>query len=351
MSIFFLPGLSGLSGSSRWRKLAADPDLAIDLGTANTRLYVSGRGLIADEPSIVKMPDRTRLTKAIGAQAAKLSRPEASAQMVSPLRAGVVADVDAATSLLTPLLRRARRFGLIHPRALACVPTNASDEERAAVVEATRRAGAAAVALAPEPLAAAIGAGLDVGSRYAHMLVDIGDGVTDIAVIRSGELVMTAAVRTACSDLHRAVRQMVAERHGVHLYAREAERLTCRLGAASGDAPAASLIAAGIDCATSGETTIWVSSHEVSEAIAPVIETIVWVVRAAVKDLPANLACEVIESGISLTGGGACLAGMADLIAAETAIDVRPADDPLHAVINGARQMLSVGIATNLWLT
>jgi len=335
---------SSLSGLQR---LIAPLDVAIDLGTANTRLYAAGRGIIADEPSIVKIPDSAEIEPDDVLCVTAMTGQEV---VISPLHAGVVTDIEAATSLLKPLLRRTRRFGLIRPRVLACVPTDACEEERAALIEATRQAGAAAVVLAPEPLAAAIGAGLDIGSLYAHMLVDIGDGVTDIAVIRSGNLEMTAAARTACSDLHLAVRRMVSEQHGVWLSQHEAERLTRRLGVVR-DAPLAlSLLATGTSCETQRQTVVCVSSQEVCAAIAPIIETIVGAVCTAVRDLPNAMACEVIESGICLTGGGACLRGMAELIAAETAIDVRRAAAPLHAVIYGAREMLTVGAATDLWM-
>ena len=338
---------SFLSRLSKLRRLVAAPDVAIDLGTANTRLYAAGRGLIADEPSIVKMSEEAR-ARAMGERHESLIISQEAT--VWPLRAGVVTDIGAATSLLKPLLWRARRLGLIRPRVLACVPTDACEEERAALIEATRRAGAAAVVLAPEPLAAAIGAGLDVSSPYAQMLVDIGDGVTDIAIIRSGNLEMTAAIRMAGSDLHAAVRRMVAARRGVWLSQREAERVTRRLGTAHSTSLAASLMAKGTDCKTQRATVVRLTQEEIFAAIEPIIKTIVGAVQTAANDLPHRMACEVIESGICLTGGGACLNGMAERITGETEIDVRLAVAPLHAVINGAREMLAVGAATNLWL-
>ncbi|MGH9802310.1 MAG: rod shape-determining protein, partial [Blastocatellia bacterium] len=196
------------------RKLVAPPDLAIDLGTANTRLYALGHGLIANEPSLIRFQQYTGEVEAVGAQAAWLSSNDPYSPTVSPLHAGVVADIEAASSLLKPFLKRAQRFGLFKPRVLACAPTDACEEERAALIEAAQRAGASEVYIAPEPLAAAIGAGMDVASHYAQMIVDIGDGVTDIAVVRSGSLILTSAVRTACSDLRNAVAQMVSFRHG-----------------------------------------------------------------------------------------------------------------------------------------
>src|SRR5262249_7266062 len=201
------------------RRIIAAPDIAIDLGTANTRLYALGRGMIADEPSIVRMSLETGRVEAVGRCAVRLRYRNGNASSVSPLRAGVIEDVDAAASLLKPLMWRARRLGLMRPRALACAPTDASEKERAALIEVTRRAGASYVAIAPEPLAAAIGAGLDISSPYAQMVVDIGDGVTDIAVIRSGTLVATSAVRKACSDLHSAILNHVEKKYKVSLYA------------------------------------------------------------------------------------------------------------------------------------
>lgn len=332
------------------RKAIADPDVAIDLGTANTRLYASGRGLIADEPSIVKMRSDTGAIEAVGISAAFSFR-SANHAFVSPLSSGVVKDVKAATALLTPLLKRARRIGLIRPRVLACAPTDACEEEREALIEATRRAGAAAVVLAPEPLAAAIGTGMDVTSDHAQMIVDIGDGVTDIAVIRSGELVVTDAARTACSDLTRAVQWLVADRYGVELYQREAELLIRKVGASrKRQHPASPYIVAGDDFRTGQLRRVGVTGQEVAMAIDPVLKTIVSAIGQSVRKLPPEFSCEVIESGIRLTGGGACLNGITDLVAAETRLEVSAARDPMRAVINGARQMLAVGVTTNLWL-
>lgn len=333
------------------RRAIADPDLAIDLGTANTRLYAHGKGLVADEPSLVRFDKKTGSVEAVGQRAAKLAvaSHDDCSRDVAPLRAGVIADVDAAASLLTPLFRRARRLGLVRPRVLACAPTDARDEERASIVEAALRAGAASVHLAPEPLAAAIGAGLDVSSPYAQMLVDVGDGVTDIAVIASGSLLTSVAVRTACSDMHAAVRNAVAESHGTDLYSYEAERLTRTVGVTQTEGPPAGISAFGSDRKTGREVQVIVSRRIIAEAIDPVASSIVDAVTAAVNDLPATVSCEVIESGICLTGGGARLPGLADRLATVTALEVRPASDPLRAVINGARQMLAVGAITSIW--
>jgi rod shape-determining protein MreB len=313
-------------------------------------MFAVGRGMIADEPSVVRRRPDTGSVEAVGSRAVRLTaggHDDGSA--VSPLRAGVVEDVDAAASLLTPLFGRARRLGLVRPRVLACAPTDACDGERAALVEAARRAGAGDVRLVPEPLAAAIGAGLDASSPYAQMLVDMGDGVTDVAVICSGAVIASAAIRTACSDLHAAVRRAVADSYGTLLYPDEAERLTRTVGVVRAGAPSTRLMAFGADCATGREMRVVVHSSEISEAMDPIVTTIVRAVRDTVCDLPTTTSCEVIENGICLTGGGAHLPGFAERLAAETSLDVAPASDPLRAVINGARQMLAVGGLTDLW--
>ncbi len=340
MSLSFVSGL---------RKWVASPDLAIDMGTANTRLYALGYGLIADEPSLVKIKPETGAVEAVGSRAARLANREPNSHSVSPLHAGVVADVEAASTLLTSLLKRARKFGLLKPRALACAPTDACEEERAALVEATRRAGASAVIVVPEPLAAAIGAGLDISSPYAQMLVDIGDGVTDIAVIRSGRLVMTSAVRTACSDLHRAVSQMIAFRYGVLLFPHEAQRLTHLVGASQDYEQEELFVTYGTDLLSGGPVSLCISCLDVIEAIEPVLETIIKAIHDTVRVLPPQTSCEVIENGICLTGGGAKLPSISTRLAKATSLDVHPAGDPLRATINGAKQMLAVGAATDLW--
>ena len=331
-----------------WRNLLA-PDLAIDLGTANTRLYARGHGLIADEPTLIKIQPGTGAVEAVGARAARLSKLDRFAYAVSPLHAGVVADVEAASSLLKFFLSRAQRLGILRPRALACAPTDACEEERAALIEATRRAGASAVVVVPEPMAAAIGAGLDVSSPYAQMVVDIGDGVTDIAVIRSGALVTTSAVRTACSDLRHSVSQTIAFRYGALLFSEEAERLM-RVVGASGDYERERLfLTQGTDLLTGEPMSICISSHDVVEAVEPPLEIIVNAILRAVRDLPSETSCEVIETGLCLTGGGAQLQGLSERLTDATSLTVRVADDPMRAVINGACQMLKVGIATDIW--
>jgi rod shape-determining protein MreB len=339
-----------LSISDRFIKLIADPDLALDLGNANTRLYALGKGLICDEPSVTRLSPGDTTVRVGGRPLTDMSgRVTSCAPSMTPLNGGVVTDVDAATELLAPLIRRARLYGLSKPRVLACAPTDATQREVDALIEAVTRAGASSVKVVREPQAAAVGAGLDISLPYAQMLIDIGDGVTDIAVIRSGQLIKTAAVRSACRDIYAMIQALVAKRYNVILYWREVERLAREFGLAQEIPSRPPCNALGLDRATGHETEMIVSNTDVSEAIEPVIRKIREMLRGVLRSLPNDSAAEVIESGVCLTGGGTYLPGLKEMFAAETSLDVRVAPDPLRAVINGAGQMLAVGAETGLW--
>jgi rod shape-determining protein MreB and related proteins len=314
-----------------WRRKL--PEVAVDLGTAYTRVYARGRGLLADEPSLVRVRPGAGVT--VGHRASEPGRGEAR----PPLKAGVIVDREAARLLLQKLLRRARGFVLTRPAVLVCAPSDAQPDEVETLTETTAAAGASAVSVAPEPLAAALGGGLDVGSRYTQMIVDVGEGVTDVGVIRSGGLADAQALRMGCGAVRAAVSD-VALRHGVHLRPGEAERLAGEAAGRAGD-----LLATGTDAATGRPAEVRLPAREVAEAVDPLFGQVALTVRSAWQDLTPAASCEVIESGLLLVGGGALLRGLRERIAAETALDVRPAADPLHAVISGARRMVDAGAA------
>jgi rod shape-determining protein MreB len=331
------------------QKIFAVPELAIDLGTANTRLYLRGRGLIVDEPSLIKLNHSATVVEAYGSVAARLAHLDPSFALLSPLHAGVVADIEAAASLLKSFLRRACKLRWRPQKALAFAPTDACEAEREALAEVARRAGMREVAIVPKPLAAAIGAGLDISSPYAQMVVELGEGVTDIAVIRAGKLIKTAALRTACSDLHRSVSQIVAARYGVLLPPHQAERLILELGVAGEEDEERLFITTGADMLTGRTVSFCLSNHDVFEAVESVTEAIIGAVQKVASTLPTDISCEIIESGICLTGGGALLKGLAERIEMATQFDVWIAPNPLHAVINGAREMLQISAQTGVW--
>lgn len=306
----------------RLASVLADPDLAIDLGTATTRLCTA-RSAIAEVPSA---------TAKAGS---------------APVQAGAVVDSQQAAELLAPLIRAARRGGLLRPRALVCAPTDTSPHEREALIEAIYAAGAAGVMLACEPLAAAIGAGLDVGSERARVLVDIGEGVTDMAVIRGGAVMSTHATRVGCADLADALRRWAGEATGIAVSRSAAAAFFRQWDFLTAPPPDRRY---WLHCHDDAQRSLALMAGGISAATDGVIEHIVSEIADFLHDLPPELSCEVIENGVCLTGGGALLPGLATRIARHTSFDVTVPPDPLHAVIHGARQMLTTANELDLWV-
>ncbi len=296
-------------------------DVAVDVGTARVRVFAHGRGLVADEPSVVHVRRSPLALVAAGAGTGTTAPAEGSFP-VRPLRDGVVRDVQCAGWLLSVMLRRARGLSLVRPTVLACVPSDANAEETEALREALRKAGAARVTVVPEPLAAALGADLDLASPHAQMLVDLGEGVTDVAVFRNGLVEETLAVRVGCSGLRAAVM----------------DRVACLRGVVPSEAAVEELVRRAQRGGVRGEPAS-VEREVIAGAMEPVVEAIVEVVREAWRRLPAEVSCEVIENGLWLTGGGACLPVLVERISRGTGIQARVAANPLHAVIRGASRM------------
>jgi rod shape-determining protein MreB len=276
----------------------------MDLGTAWSRAQACGDPVISTRRSLAPV----------------------GAEMAPALQAGVVRDATAATALVQSLMARLPRWGWRGPRVLACVPSDARPVERHALMEAIAAAGAAEVALLCEPVAAAIGAGADIASGFAHMVVDVGEGVTDASVVDQRGIVASAAVRVGCADLRAAVRDALRRTQPMGADDHEAERVLRTRGLGSGDA-----------------------SPAVREAIAPVTAAIGGCVAGLLRSLGDREACQVIDSGIVLTGGGALLPGMGELVEGATGVATRVADDPLNAVIRGASAVLREAARTGLW--
>jgi len=331
---------------SCFRQILAQPSIAIDLGTANTRIYGGQGEDFREEPSLVRHTRQDQEIQAPDDYFTYLNNHLAS----SPLRGGVIVDIHNAVSLLKPLLRR-ERIGLRQPVSLACAPTDTSELERKLLARAVLDAGAAQVTIIPEVWAAAIGAGIDVTLPSAQMLIDIGEGVTDMAVIRDGRLVFATATRTACSDLQKAVRTSIISRHRVCPTPAETERLTHELAALhqDNDLTGRDILVQGMDIIRRKEVDIAVHNREIIDAMAPVLAKILKMIETGIKKLPEKISCEIVESGICLTGGGSCIPGMDRLIAANTSLEVRIAPDPMHSVINGAIQTLQFWQGKENW--
>ncbi len=299
-----------------------NPTVAVDLGTAHTRV-------------------------AWGTQPA-IELPSLAGER-SALRYGVVVDQGAAVAVLQPLLKAANRLGILRPCAIACVPTDVSSQEREAVVDCVRKAGAAAVFVVLEPFAAAVGAGADISSPYAHMILDIGEGVTDCAIIREGKIIATRAVRLGCSDLREAIAGTILTEWGLCVTTQEAERILRRVGVVQAPGEKEIISIAGFSGKNDTQTILRVPMNPIRRSMQPVLTAMLDGVVTLLHDIKHECGSQIIDTGLLLTGGGSLLRGMRDRVAATTLIDVAPAADPLGAVVYGARKMLPVARALKLW--
>jgi len=296
------------------------PDIAVDLGTAWIRVAYGTSGL-KTVPSVFDGS--------------------------SALRAGAVVDRDAAAAVLGPLLAGVRRFGVVPPRAIACVPSDVNPRELSAVRYSVLKAGAADVFLVPEPLAAAIGAGLDVASPFAGMILDMGEGVTDCAVIRSGRIVETHAERVGCADLRRSAMKACSRAMKRSVSRDEAENLVRAAGVGRRSEGADEPEIFGSERKRDGSAV----EERYREAMEPLVEKMVGVAVAMLRRIEPSLGCEIIENGIWLTGGGSLLKGMREWLEEATRIRVNPSTHPLEDVVRGAHAMLPIVSLLNGWKT
>ncbi len=331
---------------SALKSIFTQSNIAVDLGTANTRVFTPEFGKITEKPSLISLINQKEKPPVSDEYISYLN----SKFVSMPLRGGVIVDIKNAITLLKPLIKRSVG-ALKRPTSLACAPTDTSEKERGLLTEAVLNAGASHVAIIPEVWAAAIGAGLDTGSPLAQVLIDIGEGVTDMAVIRGGRIIYASAVRTACSDLQRAVRNSILARHKVNLYPSEIERLTNEISSMSQKQPFSSRLITvnGIHIIKRCRVTIEVKSKDIVNAMEPVIYKILRMIENSLQKLPDNISREILDSGICLTGGGACIDGIDRLLALRNNLDVRIAPDPIHSVINGAIQTLQYYEGKKSW--
>ncbi len=313
-------------------------DLAVDLGTANTLVYVRGRGVMLDEPSVVAMHTQTREILAVGTEAKRMiGRTPEGITAIRPLRDGVIADFDATEQMLRHFIAQVhRRRYFAKPRLVICVPSGVTPVEQRAVKEAGYQAGARKVYIIEEPMAAAIGAGLPVHEPTGNMVVDIGGGTTEVAVISLGGLVTTLSIRTAGDELDQAIIAHLKKEHSLMLGEGTAEEIKMTLGSAF---PLASELTGeirGRDMVTGLPSTVTVSSVEIRKAIEEQVHTVVDAVRTTLDQTPPELAGDIMDRGIVLTGGGALLRGLDERISHETGMPVHVAADPLSAVVLGS---------------
>lgn len=331
------------------RTAADHPVVALDVGTASTRMYLRGSGVVVDRPSGA---DRSTLFDSgddyhLSSKADVCNSKERDD--CRPILAGLVYDFEATVSLIHPILQRVRHAGPAGPKVLVSAPSSAQEGDRERLVRAVQESNGACVAVIPDPLAAALGAGMDAYSRYAQMVIDIGAGVTDIAIIRSGLIAAAATTLQACAEFQDSLIQTLIDRRGIVLSDREAERLVHELGAAPDFSFDARSTAVGIELGNGRVTSVTIQSDEVSSAIAPTLYSIADRITNLLRGMPDQIAREVIESAVYLTGGGALLRGISEFLAAKTGLEVRAAHHPMHAVIHGIGLMSEQGFRQDPW--
>ena len=312
-------------------------DMAIDLGTANTLVYVRGRGIVLDEPSVVAINRDTGAILAVGLEAKKMiGRTPGNIVAIRPLKDGVIADFDTTERMLRYFIQKVhRRRYLAKPRIVVCVPSGITGVEQRAVKDAGYAAGARKVYIIEEPMAAAIGAGLPIHEPTGNMVVDIGGGTTEVAVISLGGIVTTGSIRVGGDALDQAIINWIKREYSLLLGERTAEQIKMRIGSAYhfADEPDAEI--PGRDLATGLPKTIIVSAAEIRKALEEPINAIINAVKNTLDKTPPELAADLMNQGIVLTGGGALLLGLDERLRKETGLPIHVADDPLRAVVIG----------------
>jgi rod shape-determining protein MreB len=312
--------------------------MAVDLGTANTLVYVRGQGIVLNEPSVVAINVRDGRPVAVGLEAKRMiGRTPAHIQAIRPLMDGVIADFDVCEKMLRYFIQKVHRGRFAKPRMVICVPSGITGVEQRAVQEAAEYAGARKPAyIIEEPMAAAIGAGLPVEEPAGNMIVDIGGGTTEVAVISLGGIVTSQSVRIAGDELDDAIIQYVKKEYSLALGERTSEEIKITMGSAW---PLEEEIVAeirGRDLVSGLPKTITITSEEIREAIEEPVAAIVDAVKATLDKTPPELAADIMEQGIMITGGGALLRGLDVRLAHETGMPIHVAHEPLHSVAIGS---------------
>ena len=319
-------------------------DMGIDLGPSNTLVYVSGKGIVLQEPSVVAMDQENKVPLAVGEDAKKmLGRTPGNVVALRPLRDGVIADFDTAELMLKHFIRRVHEGRtLVSPRIVIGIPSGVTGVERRAVMEAASQAGARDVYLIDEPVAAAIGAGLPVAEPTGNMIIDIGGGTTEVAVLSLQGTVLSESVRVAGDELSEAITQYMKKVHNLVIGERTAEEIKIFIGSAyptDGDNETL-MDVRGLHMLSGLPRTITVKSPEIREAMSEPLSVIVEAVKRTLERTPPELAADIIDRGIMLAGGGALLRGLDTLISHETGIVVHIAADPLSCVVLGTGRVL-----------
>jgi len=317
-------------------------DMGIDLGTANTLVFIKGKGIIIREPSVVAIDKFSKQVLAVGEEAKKMiGRTPGNIVAIRPLKDGVIADFDVTQEMLKYFIRKAtQKKSLFQPRVVVCVPSGVTEVEKRAVEEATIQAGAKDAFLIEEPMAAAIGAGLPVQEPTGSMVVDIGGGTTEVAVISLGGIVTSKSIRVGGDELDNYIVNYVKKEYSLMIGERTAEEVKIEIGSAMDSNELGSMDIRGRDLVSGLPKTISISSREINEALREPVNNIIDAIKSTLEKTPPELSSDVMEIGIVLTGGGALLHNLDKLVTIETGIPVRVADSPLDCVALGTGKAL-----------
>jgi len=325
-------------------KFSLSRDMGIDLGTANTLVYVSGKGIVLQEPSVVAIDQNEKVVIAVGEEAKKmLGRTPGNVIALRPLRDGVIADFDTAELMLKSFIQRVNEGkSLVLPRIVIGIPSGVTGVERRAVMDAATQAGAREVYLIDEPVAAAIGAGLPVAEPTGNMIIDIGGGTTEVAVLSLQGTVISESVRIAGDELTEAIMQYLKKVHNLVIGERTAEDIKIRIGSAypTHDDDDAMMEVRGLHLLSGLPRTVTIKGPEIRESMAEPLSVIIEAVKRTLERTPPELAADIIDRGIMLAGGGALLKGLDTLISHETGIVTHIAADPLCCVVLGTGRVL-----------
>lgn len=317
-------------------------DIGIDLGTSTVLVYVKGKGIVLKEPSVVAIDKNRGKVLAVGEEARRmLGRTPGNIVAIRPLRDGVISDYDVTEKMLRYFLGKVSKMRILFkPRVVICVPSAATEVEKRAVIDATYEAGAKRTYLIEEPIAAAIGAGMDITKPYGHMVLDIGGGTTDIAVISLGGAVIADSIKVAGDKFDEAIIRHMRKKHNILIGERTAEEIKIKVGSACPRLESTSVNITGRNLISGLPKTVTVTSEETIEALSEPVQAIVDAVHSILERTPPELSSDISERGIVMTGGGAMLNGLDRLLQDKTQISVKLADEPISCVAIGTGMAL-----------
>ena len=339
-----------MSGLKEFINTLFTNDLGMDLGTSNTLVYVKGRGIVLQEPSVVAIDRDTNKVLAVGVEAKRmLGRTPANIIALRPLKSGVIADFDATEKMISHFIKKAKTgFSFLRPRIVIGVPSGITQVERRAVKEAAEASGAMEVFLIEEPMAAAIGSDMPVAEPSGRMIVDIGGGTTEMAVISLGGMVISRSIRVGGDSMDGAIEEFFKKKYNLLIGEGTAEQVKISIGSAFPLEEELKMNVKGRDQVSGLPKTVEITSQAIRQALSGTIKQIIDAIKSCLEETPAELSSDLVENGIVLAGGGALLKGLPNLIQQETSLPVRLAPDPLVCVALGAGKFLETAFSKSI---